>query len=219
MTRSTIVVLAALLLLLPAGASGQLSVRSTVLGGGMKVKRDNVLPMSPAVSVGTRLQLDVPTEGYSLGISPYVGVDATVMLVSQTVEEGRLVTGGDSLVVDPQPIPGTNLFKPRKVLHTVKEERITRLDRQQDLWVTGRVGVMLDAPGYPHVFGLFGLAWPRLRSDVTWPPFSGFGGKNVVGAGLGFSLAGVTVEGRYVLDRRWAQGSRSAMGIFVGSTF
>lgn len=83
---------------------------------------------------------------------------------------------------------------------------------------------MLDAPGYLHVFGLFGFAWPRLRSSLPKPsPFwlspSRALGKNVVGGGLGLSIAGLTVEGRYALDRRWPQGSRSTMGIFVGSTF
>ena len=170
LTRRTLLTLAFLLSIFPlSGASAQLSFRTSALVGGMVTKRDTLLPMSPAFSAGAFVQVELPTNGHSVGLAPFLGASATVLLV----------------------------------------------ERAHDLWTTMRVGVALDSPGRPRLFGMLGQAWPAPELEADDPPAS----RTVAGGGLSILLRHIALEARYTVDQRFKGSHRTGFTLLVGYTY
>ena len=96
------------------------------------------------------------------------------------------------------------------------EGTLLLIEDHHELLTTMRGGFRLDSPGYPRVFGFIGRAWPvPVAEEVGAPAVK----QTVVGSGLSLRIRRVTLEGRYVYDRRWETGNRTAIAVLVGSTF
>ena len=98
------------------------------------------------------------------------------------------------------------------------EGTLVLIEDAHEVMTSLRGGFRLDSPGYPRVFGLIGQAWPAPAAPA--PGESGaVTSQAVYGAGLSLVFGRITLEGRYVYDRRWDSGLRTAGAFFVGSRF
>ena len=99
------------------------------------------------------------------------------------------------------------------------EGTLVLIEDAHEVMTSLRGGFRLDSPGYPRVFGLIGQAWPAPAAPEAPDESSSVMSQTVYGAGLRLRFGRVTLEGRYLYDRRWDTGLRTAGAFFVGSTF
>ncbi len=86
-----------------------------------------------------------------------------------------------------------------------------------DLYALGQLGLLMDAPGQPRIFGLGGFAWPT--KELTWntalKKWEG-GDGYVLGGGMSFLVGKVMAEWRYLNDQRFMGSDRSTVTMLVG---
>ncbi len=76
-----------LVLALPSSSlSAQVSVHATGFAGAMVTERDSLFPVSPAFSFTGIIQINVASDEYQVGMSPFLGMDASVVLVEDRHE-------------------------------------------------------------------------------------------------------------------------------------
>ena len=70
----------------PSTLHAQLSGHATGYAGGMMTQRDSLFPVSPVFSFTGIIQIDVASDEYQVGMSPFLGMDASVVLVEDRHE-------------------------------------------------------------------------------------------------------------------------------------
>lgn len=142
---------------------------TSALFGGMVTSRDTIFPVSPVFSIGGLIQVELPANGHTVGLAPFMGASATVLLVNQA----------------------------------------------HDVWTTMRLGVALDSPGRPRLFGLIGQAWPAPKPEAGDPPAR----RTVAGGGLSIHLRSIALETRYTIDQRFTGSDRTGFTILIGYAY